>query len=60
MDVMLSFMGWWFIIFSLMKLYNLPAFVDGFVSYDIVAARWHLYAWIYPFIELVLGLFFFF
>jgi hypothetical protein len=58
MDMMLSFMGWWFVIFSFLKFYNLRGFVDGFVSYDIVAAHWRLYGWIYPFLELALALFF--
>lgn len=30
------------------------------MSYDVVAMRWRGYAWLYPFIELVLGLCFLF
>jgi len=59
-SVMLSFMGRWFIFFSALKLYNLKGFVDGFVSYDVVAMRWQWYAWVYPFIELALWLAFLF
>ncbi len=59
-DIMMAFMGRWFIVFSALKLYNLSWFVDGFVSYDIVAKRWRAYAWLYPFVELVLGLCFLF
>jgi hypothetical protein len=48
------FMGWWFIVFAGLKLVNLPGFVAGYISYDIVASRRAGYAWIYPFIELFL------
>jgi hypothetical protein len=57
-DVMMVFMWWWFVVFSGLKLFNLPQFVVGYKNYDIVASRWWWYAWLYPFIELVLWIVF--
>ena len=50
------FMGGWFLVFSCMKLINLPAFVDAFERYDLLAQQWRMYGFVYPFIELGLGL----
>jgi copper chaperone CopZ len=50
------FMGGWFLVFSCMKLINLRAFVDAFARYDLLAQRWRMYGFVYPFIELVLGM----
>lgn len=58
--IMMSFMGRWFVCFSALKLYNLRWFVDGFVSYDVLAMHWRGYAWLYPFVELALWLAFLF
>lgn len=55
---MMRFMGRWFVVFASLKLINLPWFVDGFKNYDIVASRWSVYAWVYPFIELILWVYF--
>lgn len=55
-DSMMRFMGRWFVVFALLKLINLPWFVDGFKSYDVLASRSSIYAWAYPFIELILGI----
>lgn len=57
-EVMMLFMWWWFIILSGLKLFNLPGFAEGYKSYDIVASRWWWYAWMYPFIELLLWILF--
>ena len=50
------FMGGFFLIFSCMKMLNLKGFVDTYVVYDLLAMRFRTYAWLYPFIELFLGI----
>lgn len=50
------FMGFIFCQFSLLKIFNLNGFADGFQMYDIVAKQTRVYALVYPFIELGLGL----
>ena len=58
-DLMLwmhDFMGFFLIIFSMFKLFDLSGFADGFQMYDLLAKRFRPYAYIYPFIELGLGL----
>lgn len=56
MHWMTIFMGLLLCQFSMLKLFNRSKFVDGFQKYDLIAKRSHLYASIYPFLELVLGL----
>lgn len=55
-DWMRHFMAGFFLVFSFFKLLNLKAFAEGYASYDLVAKRWAPYAYVYPFIELALGL----
>jgi len=50
------FMGGFFIAFSFFKMLDLRGFADAYRSYDIVAKVWPGYGYIYPFIELGLGL----
>jgi hypothetical protein len=50
------FIGIFLVIFSVLKIFNPAKFADGFEMYDILAKRSRTYAYIYPFIELVLGL----
>lgn len=50
------FMGILFCQFSLLKLFNISGFADGFQRYDLIAMRTRTYALVYPFIELLLGL----
>lgn len=52
---MQSFMAGFFLVFSFFKLLNLRAFADAYSAYDVLAKRWPVYGWIYPFIELALG-----
>ncbi len=40
----------------MLKIFNLPAFADGFQMYDLLGKQTRAYAYIYPFIELGLGL----
>jgi hypothetical protein len=52
---MTDFMGAFFIVFGSFKIINLNGFVEAYRIYDIVAQRSIVYAYIYPFIELGLG-----
>jgi hypothetical protein len=56
MRAMARFMAGFFLVFSFFKFLNLSAFADAYSSYDIVAARWRGYGYVYPFIELGLGI----
>lgn len=51
-----DFMGFFLLIFALLKIFDLPGFADGFQKYDLLARRSRRYALAYPFIELALGL----
>ena len=55
---MLDFMGLFYIVFSFFKFLDLKGFPESFRMYDPLAKRWPVYGWIYPFIELSLGLLF--
>lgn len=55
MRAMGRFMAGFFLAFSFFKLLDLRAFADSYASYDIVAAKWLGYGYLYPFIELGLG-----
>lgn len=51
-----NFMGGFFLIFSFFKFLNLRGFADAYSIYDIIAKKWHGYGFLYPFIELFLGI----
>lgn len=55
---MLDFMGLFYIVFSFFKLLDLKGFPDSFRMYDPLAKAIPAYGWIYPFLELSLGLLF--
>jgi copper chaperone CopZ len=57
---MLQFMAGFFIVFSAFKLIDLRGFKDAYASYDIIAQQWNFYGYLYPFLELGLGLAFLF
>ncbi|WP_205470509.1 MauE/DoxX family redox-associated membrane protein [Breoghania sp. L-A4] len=54
--VMHAYMGMFLIIFALLKLFDLEGFKDGFHMYDLLAKKAEPYGYVYPFIELALGL----
>jgi hypothetical protein len=54
------FMGAFFLVFGLFKLFDLRGFAMSYTGYDIIAKRWLSYAYIYPFIEIALALGYFF
>ena len=53
---MRHFMAGFFIVFSFFKLLNISGFASSYSMYDIVAAKWKGWGYIYPFVELFLGL----
>jgi hypothetical protein len=55
-EMMMNFMGTFFIIFGSFKLLKLASFAEAYATYDLIAKRSHLYALAYPFIELGLGI----
>ncbi|MDC8003057.1 heavy metal-associated domain-containing protein [Aureisphaera galaxeae] len=55
---MLDFMGLFFIVFSFFKLLDLKGFPPSFSMYDPLAKALPLYGWIYPFLEIGLGIMF--
>lgn len=55
---MLDFMGLFYIVFSFFKLLDLKGFPESFRMYDPLANVVPFYAWVYPFIEVVIGVMF--
>lgn len=53
---MRDFMGFFLVVFSMFKLFDPRAFADGFQKYDLLAGVFRPYAYLYPFLELGLGL----
>lgn len=53
---MQDFMGVFLVVFSMFKFFDLAGFADGFQMYDLLARRYRSYAYLYPFVELALGL----
>jgi hypothetical protein len=51
-----QFMAGFFLVFSAFKLLNLKGFAEGYAQYDLLAQRWYLYGFLYPFFELSLGI----
>jgi len=56
MEWMNHFMAGFFLVFSFFKLLNLQGFADSYSMYDVIAKRWRGYGYVYPFIELFLGI----
>ena len=50
------FMGFLLVNFSLVKLVDIDAFVDRFSKYDIISKRTRIYGYVFPLIELGIGL----
>ncbi len=55
-EFMQNFMAGFFLVFSGLKLLDVAGFARGYAKYDLLAARMPLYGYVYPFIELSLGL----
>lgn len=56
MQWMSHFMAGFFLVFSFFKLMNLKGFAEGYRMYDVVAKQIPAWGFIYPFIELILGI----
>ncbi len=56
---MRMFMGAFFVIFGTLKVLKLKDFAIAYKEYDIIAKRSNIYAHLYPFIELGLGILYF-
>ncbi|WP_339740412.1 MauE/DoxX family redox-associated membrane protein [uncultured Sunxiuqinia sp.] len=55
MQWMRHFMAGFFLVFSFFKMLNLKAFAESYVMYDVVARKFPAWAYVYAFVELVLG-----
>ncbi len=51
-------MGSFFLVFGFFKIINLKAFADAYSTYDIIAMRSKFYAFLYPFLELLVAIFY--
>lgn len=49
------FEGFFFLVFGVFKLLNWKGFAEAFATYDLLAKRSHMYALLYPLIELALA-----
>jgi hypothetical protein len=54
-DWVLAFMGYFFLIFGLLKVIRIRGFVEAYQMYDLLAKRSKTYAYIYPFLEVGFG-----
>ncbi len=50
------FMAGFFLVFAGFKLIDLKGFAEGYSTYDLLAQRWFVYGYVYPFVELTFGL----
>lgn len=53
---MMDWMGLFLVTFGMFKLIDLKGFAEGFSSYDIVAKKFTQYGYIFPFLEIGLGI----
>ncbi|MEO8402118.1 MAG: MauE/DoxX family redox-associated membrane protein [Gammaproteobacteria bacterium] len=51
-----QFMAGFFLVFSAFKLLDIRGFAEGYATYDLLAKHWYVYGFIYPFLELSLGI----
>lgn len=55
-NAMNQFMAGFFLVFSAFKLLDLKGFAEGYATYDLLAKQVYAYGYVYPFIELALGI----
>jgi hypothetical protein len=55
MRAMNDFMGLFFLTFAFFKLLDVPAFASAYAGYDLLAQRMNMWGYVYPFVELSLG-----
>lgn len=53
---MMIFMASFFLIFGTFKVINLKGFAEAYSMYDLIAKKFFWYGYVYPFLELSLGL----
>ncbi len=53
---MMDWMGLFLLVFGGLKLVDLKGFAEGFASYDIIAKKFHNYGYLFPFLEIILGI----
>jgi copper chaperone CopZ len=56
MEAMRYFMAGFFLVFSFFKMLNLKGFAESYVMYDVIAKKIPIWAYLYAFVELGLGL----
>ena len=57
-NIMFDFMGLFYIIFSFFKILDIKGFSMSFRMYDPLAKKAQIYGYVYPFIEILLGVMF--
>jgi len=55
-DFLRRYMGAIYLTFGILKLYDLKKFTKIFSKYDIISKRIKIYSYLYPFIEIMLGI----
>jgi cation transport ATPase len=55
-NLMQNFMAGFFLVFSFFKLLDIKGFAESYATYDVIAKRLPAWGFIYPFVELGLGL----
>lgn len=60
MSGMMYMMAYFFLVFGIFKMTNLRGFADAYATYDVLAQKSRTYALTYPFIEITLGILYFF
>jgi len=53
---MRHFMAGFFLVFSFFKFLNISGFANSYAMYDVIAKHWKGWGYIYPFVELALGI----
>ncbi len=56
MEIMADFMGLFFLAFGFFKLLDVKGFASSYLSYDIPTKTWPTWGYIYPFVEIGLGM----
>ena len=57
---MMNFMAGFYIVFGAFKLLDVPAFANSYARYDVIARSFNWWGYVYPFVEVALGLAFLF
>lgn len=55
-----GFMGGFFILFGIIKLKDIKGFQRRFITYDLISKRIPIYGYLFPFIEIIVGILYLF